>query len=45
VADQHVLAYRLILFWLPLLGGVIAFASLWPALDRSRHRDLTAPRT
>jgi uncharacterized membrane protein YbhN (UPF0104 family) len=33
-----VLAYRLILFWLPLLVGAIAFASLRRELDRSwRH--------
>jgi uncharacterized membrane protein YbhN (UPF0104 family) len=37
-----VLAYRLILFWLPLLGGVVAFAALRRALAEERH-DLCAP--
>jgi uncharacterized membrane protein YbhN (UPF0104 family) len=35
-----VLAYRLILFWLPLIGGAIAFASLRRALDHAERRDL-----
>jgi uncharacterized membrane protein YbhN (UPF0104 family) len=40
-----VFAYRLILFWLPLLVGAAAFASLRRALDLSRRRDLLAPQT
>jgi uncharacterized protein (TIRG00374 family) len=40
-----VLAYRLVLFWLPLLVGAAAFASLRRALDLSRRRDLVAPQT
>jgi uncharacterized protein (TIRG00374 family) len=38
-----VLAYRLILFWLPLIGGAIAFLLLRRALDRAERRDLCAP--
>jgi uncharacterized membrane protein YbhN (UPF0104 family) len=38
-----VLAYRLILFWVPLLGGVVAFASLRRALDQSERADLCTP--
>jgi uncharacterized membrane protein YbhN (UPF0104 family) len=38
-----VLAYRLILFWLPLLGGVGAFIQLRRALDRAERRDLCEP--
>jgi uncharacterized protein (TIRG00374 family) len=38
-----VLAYRLILFWLPLIGGAIAFATLRRALDRAERRDLCEP--
>jgi uncharacterized membrane protein YbhN (UPF0104 family) len=38
-----VLAYRLILFWLPLIGGAIAFAMLRRALDRSVRADLCEP--
>jgi uncharacterized membrane protein YbhN (UPF0104 family) len=38
-----VLAYRLILFWLPLIGGAVAFASLRQALNRSERVDLCAP--
>ena len=35
-----VLAYRVILFWLPLVGGAIAFLLLRRALDRSVRPDL-----
>jgi uncharacterized protein (TIRG00374 family) len=35
-----VLAYRIILFWLPLIGGAIAFVTLRRALDRAERRDL-----
>ena len=35
------LAYRIILFWLPLLAGGIAFALLLRALDRGDREDLT----
>jgi uncharacterized membrane protein YbhN (UPF0104 family) len=38
-----VLAYRVILFWLPLLGGAVAFALLRRALDRSVRADLCEP--
>jgi uncharacterized protein (TIRG00374 family) len=38
-----VLAYRLILFWLPLLGGAVAFALLRRALDRAERPDLCQP--
>jgi uncharacterized membrane protein YbhN (UPF0104 family) len=38
-----VLAYRLILFWLPLIGGAIAFLSLRRALVRSERSDLCEP--
>ena len=38
-----VLAYRIILFWLPLVGGAIAFAMLRRALDRADRRDLCVP--
>ncbi len=38
-----VLAYRLILFWLPLLGGAIAFLLLRRALDRAERPDLCVP--
>jgi uncharacterized membrane protein YbhN (UPF0104 family) len=38
-----VLAYRLILFWLPLLGGAIAFIRLRRALDRAERPDLCEP--
>jgi uncharacterized protein (TIRG00374 family) len=38
-----VLAYRLILFWLPLIGGAIAFAFLRRALDRAERPDLCRP--
>jgi uncharacterized membrane protein YbhN (UPF0104 family) len=38
-----VLAYRLILFWLPLIAGAIAFATLRRALDRAERPDLCVP--
>jgi uncharacterized protein (TIRG00374 family) len=38
-----VLAYRVILFWLPLLGGAVAFASLRRALSKSERADLCEP--
>jgi uncharacterized membrane protein YbhN (UPF0104 family) len=38
-----VLGYRLILFWLPLLGGAFAFAGLRRALDRAERPDLCEP--
>jgi uncharacterized protein (TIRG00374 family) len=38
-----VLAYRVILFWLPLVGGAIAFALLRRALDRSVRADICEP--
>jgi uncharacterized protein (TIRG00374 family) len=38
-----VLAYRIILFWLPLIGGAIAFASLRRALNRAERPDLCRP--
>jgi uncharacterized protein (TIRG00374 family) len=38
-----VLAYRVILFWLPLVGGAIAFFSLRRALDKSIRADLCEP--
>jgi uncharacterized membrane protein YbhN (UPF0104 family) len=38
-----VLAYRIILFWLPLLGGAIAFAMLRRALNRAERPDLCTP--
>ena len=40
-----VLAYRLILFWLPLIGGAVAFVLLRRALDQSERQDLCEPRT
>ena len=42
-AAAAVLAYRVILFWLPLLGGAVAFASLRRALARSLRADLCEP--
>ncbi|HEY7632009.1 MAG TPA: lysylphosphatidylglycerol synthase transmembrane domain-containing protein [Thermoleophilaceae bacterium] len=39
-----VLAYRLILFWLPLLGGGVAFWSLRRWLDHPKRPDLCIPR-
>jgi uncharacterized membrane protein YbhN (UPF0104 family) len=38
-----VLAFRLILFWVPLIGGAVAFASLRRALERADRSDLQAP--
>jgi uncharacterized membrane protein YbhN (UPF0104 family) len=38
-----VLAYRVILFWLPLVGGAIAFLSLRRALNESVRADLCEP--
>ena len=38
-----VLAYRLILFWLPLLAGTVAFASLRRALAADDRHDLCVP--
>jgi Lysylphosphatidylglycerol synthase TM region len=42
-ATAAVLVYRLILFWLPLLAGGVAFASLRRALDEGRRADLCDP--
>ncbi|HEX7300145.1 MAG TPA: flippase-like domain-containing protein [Solirubrobacteraceae bacterium] len=38
-----VLAYRVILFWLPLVGGAIAFLALRRALEQSVRADLCEP--
>jgi uncharacterized membrane protein YbhN (UPF0104 family) len=38
-----VLAYRFILFWLPLIGGAIALLSLRQALDRPQRADICEP--
>jgi uncharacterized protein (TIRG00374 family) len=38
-----VLGYRVILFWLPLVGGAIAFASLRRGLDQPDRPDLCEP--
>jgi uncharacterized protein (TIRG00374 family) len=38
-----VLAYRVIVFWLPLIGGAVAFASLRRALDGALRPDLCEP--
>ena len=38
-----VLGYRVILFWLPLAGGAIAFMMLRHALDRAERPDLCEP--
>jgi uncharacterized membrane protein YbhN (UPF0104 family) len=38
-----VLIYRVILFWLPLLGGAAAFASLRRGLERPERPDLCEP--
>jgi uncharacterized membrane protein YbhN (UPF0104 family) len=38
-----VLAHRVILFWLPLAGGALAFAMLRRALDRAERPDLCEP--
>jgi uncharacterized membrane protein YbhN (UPF0104 family) len=43
VTTAAVLAYRVILFWLPLLGGALAFALLRRALDRAARPDLCEP--
>jgi hypothetical protein len=45
VTTAAVLAYRVILFWLPLLVGAAAFASLRRALDSPRRPDLCADDT
>jgi uncharacterized membrane protein YbhN (UPF0104 family) len=42
-AAAAVLIYRVILFWLPLIGGAIAFLRLRRALDRSVRPDLCEP--
>jgi uncharacterized membrane protein YbhN (UPF0104 family) len=39
-----VLAYRVILFWLPLVGGAAALVSLRRALARPERADLCTPR-
>jgi uncharacterized protein (TIRG00374 family) len=38
-----VLAYRLILFWLPLIGGAVAFWSLRRWLNKPERPDLCVP--
>jgi uncharacterized membrane protein YbhN (UPF0104 family) len=38
-----VLAYRIILFWIPLVGGAVAFTMLRRALDRAERPDLCEP--
>ena len=38
-----VLAYRLILFWLPLLAGTVAFNGLRKGLNDPSRPDLCAP--
>ncbi len=38
-----VLAYRVILFWLPLAAGALAFASLRRGIDRDRHLEPHQP--
>jgi uncharacterized membrane protein YbhN (UPF0104 family) len=43
VTAAAVLAYRLILFWLPLLGGAIALVSLRRALEEPVREDLCEP--
>ena len=43
VTAAAVLAYRLILFWVPLLGGAVAFATLRRDLDRAERPDLCEP--
>jgi uncharacterized membrane protein YbhN (UPF0104 family) len=42
-AAAAVLAYRVILFWLPLLTGLVALASLRRALEQNERADLCAP--
>jgi uncharacterized membrane protein YbhN (UPF0104 family) len=44
-AVSAVLAYRVILFWLPLLIGGVCFASLLRGLKRADRQDLCAPET
>ena len=39
-AAAAVLAYRLILFWLPLVVGGVAFLSLWRSLKRADRPEL-----
>jgi uncharacterized membrane protein YbhN (UPF0104 family) len=39
-----VLAYRLILFWLPLIVGGVAFWSLRRSLDQPQRPDLCVPQ-
>ena len=41
-AAAAVLAYRIILFWLPLLAGGIAFALLLRALERGDREELSS---
>jgi uncharacterized membrane protein YbhN (UPF0104 family) len=43
VTVAAVLAYRLILFWVPLLGGVVAFVSLRRGMRDRERRDLHEP--
>lgn len=43
VTVAAVLAYRTILFWLPLIGGAIAFSQLRRELARAREGQLLAP--
>ncbi len=43
VTAAAVLAYRAILFWLPLIAGAIAFASLRRALAEPQRADLCEP--
>ena len=43
VATAAVLAYRVILFWLPLIGGAIAFFSMRRAIDHPDRPDLCDP--
>jgi uncharacterized membrane protein YbhN (UPF0104 family) len=43
VTVAAVLAYRLILFWLPLLGGIVAFLSLRRGLRAEQRDDLHQP--
>jgi uncharacterized membrane protein YbhN (UPF0104 family) len=43
VTVAAVLAYRLILFWVPLLGGIGAFASLRRGMHDRERRDLHEP--
>jgi uncharacterized membrane protein YbhN (UPF0104 family) len=43
VATAAVLTYRLILFWLPLAGGIVALAALRRALEEPVRDDLCEP--